>query len=417
MQMNYVEKAECLLDAGSLGNMNFTIIVAYRGDLTQKLLEAAFEFIQSEHQTLRTSLRWTDGDCSFSNTHASVPLRQLTYTDNSQWKMVAREDVRQKFQDEQLPLWRVSWLDGKNQGQLLITFHHAIADGVCGMALVDQLFSVLEQLKKGKNPQPLGFDGRGLRLESLNVLTDIDPEPEAAPEEREDKNYHTNFVLGELDSSATSRVISWAKANQVRLTAVLFAALLLAIRRVTKSTSPIIDASTVVNFRSFLSPMLPKGCMRLTRVCVITPVPINEFDDMANLAKFIHGDLHARLAAGEHIVNLKRIARRVQKQESAQSIWRRARVPDHLVILTNIGNLEFSGDYSELSIEKLFFIANIEPAFDSADNWILGANTFRHEMFLTLWYLEELVDESTAQQVLLEMKKILEGLQRIELER
>mgnify|MGYP003347241499 FL=1 len=73
--------------------------------------------------------------------------------------------------------------------------------------------------------------------------------------------------------------------------------------------------------------------------------------------------------------------------------------------------------YSELSIEKLFFIANIEPAFDSADNWILGANTFRHEMFLTLWYLEELVDESTAQQVLLEMKKILEGLQRIELER
>lgn len=407
MKMNFVEKAECLLDVGGSGNMSFTIIVAYRGHLSSQALQQALLFLQSEHQTLRITLHWSEGDCSFADTNANVPIRQLKYTHFSQWRQVAHEEVRQRFEDPALPLWRVAWLEGQLEGQLLLTFHHAIADGVCGMQLVNQLFSVLEQLSNGQSPQPLGCDSPSLSLDSLNGLTGVEPEPEVAPAPREDKNYHTDYILDEIDSGTTDRVIQWAKLQQVRLNAVLFAALLLAIRRVTQTTYPIVDASTVVNFRPFLDPVVPKAVMRLTRICVVTPVAMDEYDDMATLARFIHHDLYARLAAGEHVVNLKRLANRIKDCETSETIWRRARIPVHQVILTNVGSLGFTGAYGGLSIDKLFFVANVEPAFDSQDNWILGAVTLRGQMYLTLWYLEELVDETTAHKVLSEMKRIL----------
>lgn len=408
--MNYVEKAECFLDAGSMGNMNFTLIVVYRGNLTLQQLQRALKFLQSEHRMLRTALHWLDSGCEFVDTDSDVPIRRLVCADFNQWRSVAHEDVRQRFDDPLLPLWRVSWLEGQVGGQILLSFHHGIADGVCGMQLVNQLFSTLSQLANGLVPQPLGCDSMTLSLDSLNDLTDREPEPEAAPPAREDKNYHTDYVLYEIDAAATARIILWAKAREVRLNAVLFAALLLAIRRVTQTSHPVMDASTVVNFRPFLKPELSKEVMRLTRVCVVTPVEIDRFDGMADLAQYIHADLYARLEAGEHVVNLKRIANRVKRQESPREFWQRAITPEHLVILTNIGNLEFDGAYDGLSIEKLFFIANIEPAFQSPDNWILGSVTFRGQMFLTLWYLEELVDEATARQVTAEMNRILLAL-------
>lgn len=34
------------------------------------------------------------------------------------------------------PLWRISWLQGAEVGELLLTFHHAMADGLSAMALV-----------------------------------------------------------------------------------------------------------------------------------------------------------------------------------------------------------------------------------------------------------------------------------------
>jgi len=37
--MNVMEHAECLLDSGSSGNMNFTVIAAYRGPLDIQTLE------------------------------------------------------------------------------------------------------------------------------------------------------------------------------------------------------------------------------------------------------------------------------------------------------------------------------------------------------------------------------------------
>jgi hypothetical protein len=409
--MNAIERAECLLDAGSSGNMNFTVIVAYRGELQEQPLRQALAFLQAEHRLLRSSLQWSDQGCSFGDTTAAVPLRTLPYGGFEQWRQVAREDVRQRFADPALPLWRLSWLNGAGVGQLLLTFHHAIADGVCGMRLVDQLFSALEQLAQGQAPAPLGVvDVPHLPLDDLAGLSTMSAEPEAEPAPRQDRQLHTDYVLDHLDAAATAAVIAWARSQGIRVHSVLFATLLLAIRRVTGSDHPIVEANTVVNFRPFLQPELSSDVMRLTRICVVTPVPIEAIDDLTALAQFIHGDLYSRLEHGDHVRNVRRIMERVQRGESGADLWRRARIPEHQVILTNVGRIDWPGDYGTLSIERLFFIANVEPIFDSPDNWILGSLTYRDQLQLSLWYLEELVAEQTAIAVLAELRRLLTTL-------
>jgi hypothetical protein len=37
--VNVIERAECLLDSGSSGSMNFTVIAVYRGPLDAKTLK------------------------------------------------------------------------------------------------------------------------------------------------------------------------------------------------------------------------------------------------------------------------------------------------------------------------------------------------------------------------------------------
>jgi NRPS condensation-like uncharacterized protein len=54
--------------------------------------------------------------------------------------------LRQRFCGPSKPLWRITWLRGNDGGELLLTFHHAIADGLSAMALVQRLFTVLATL-------------------------------------------------------------------------------------------------------------------------------------------------------------------------------------------------------------------------------------------------------------------------------
>ena len=49
--MNALERAECLLDAGSSGNMNFTVIASYRGRLEPAGLQNALAALQGRAST------------------------------------------------------------------------------------------------------------------------------------------------------------------------------------------------------------------------------------------------------------------------------------------------------------------------------------------------------------------------------
>jgi hypothetical protein len=72
--MNVLERAECLLDAGSSGNMNFTVIVRYRGCLEASALRSALATVQAEHLLLRSTVRWQGDPHGGGGARGAPPL-------------------------------------------------------------------------------------------------------------------------------------------------------------------------------------------------------------------------------------------------------------------------------------------------------------------------------------------------------
>lgn len=337
-----------------------------------------------------------------------MPFNEHAYKGPDQWKEVVKKDLAGRFNKEHEPLWRISFLKGENEGQIIITFHHAIADGICAMQMMNHFYQICSQLLNNKEPKKVEYNTSLPKLETLYHLSLQEPVEDAPPPERVDKGYHTTFVKDTLDEVISSEVIKWSKAHEVKVHATLFAAYLQAIRRVINPNFKEFTAATAVNFRPFFNPPFSKEVLMLMRTIVAEKFPVSGNEDLSGLAKAINQSVHSQMDAGQHVLNLKELVNRLKRNPSPNELWCRAKLPANTVAVTNLGSLDFSGKYgSKLSLEELFFVANVEPFIDEPTNFVLGTFTFQGKTSLTLWFLEELVQDSLGQAILSEMKKIL----------
>ena len=163
--LNMFEDAEFRLDSASLGNLNFSVISSYKGNLNAELVQKGLKHLQKIHPLLRMSQNSTQKVTHFIETATSVPFKEYQYEGQDQWKSIVKRDLAERFNKLDTPLWRVILLKGEEEGQLLITFHHAIADGVCAMEMVNHLFRFFSDFKKGNL----------LEVSEFNQIPDLNP--------------------------------------------------------------------------------------------------------------------------------------------------------------------------------------------------------------------------------------------------
>ncbi|MCP9793251.1 hypothetical protein KBZ20_15065 [Vulcanococcus limneticus Candia 3F8] len=407
--MNVIERAECLLDSGSSGNMNFTVIAAYRGPLDIQTLEQGLKALQGQHRLLGSTLVWEGRSCHFSPTGQPVPVHVLPLPDNEAqaWKPATMAALRQRFDAAGQPLWRVSWLRGASQGQLLLTFHHAIADGLSAMALVQQLFQLLGALP-GTTAAP-AWAGNGeekaLNLEDTFATARYGAFPVQTLPERQDAGLSTGYVLEELSAEASRALLGWSRERGLRLNATLHAAFLQALVN-DGLLPPRTTAHTVVNLRGLAQPTLPWDLMRLLRVCVDTPIVVDPTAPLDGLALQLHGVLQQQLRNGAPIMALNTIAAAVADAPSPRQLWQRSWREGGLI--TNLGKVPVQAQHGIVELERLFFVANIEPiAMPDRPLAVLGALSFRERLMLTCFHIEQQLDEHQAMAVMADMKRRL----------
>jgi len=414
--MNLLERAECLLDRGSSGNMNFTVVAGYRGALEEPWLQQALAVLQAEHRLLRSTLVWEGEHCRFAPCAAPVAVTLLSWPDagtprasSQAWKPVARAALRQRFSGAGEPLWRISWLRGASSGELLLTFHHAIADGLSAMALVQRLFSLLAALAAGAAPSPQpDWDGVMPDLETCFAGPRPAPLPASELPERQDIGLSTSYGLEQLSAAASQALLAWSRQRGLRLNATLHAAFLQAL--VGAGALPAqTTATTVVNLRNLTAPALPWELMRLLRVCVDTPVVVDPEAPLALLAAELHGVLQRQLQEGAPLQALDAIAAALKDGPTAEQLWRRSWRRGGLI--TNLGRVPVAARHGAFTLERLFFVANVEPiALPDQPLVVLGALSFHGRISLTSFQIEQQLDDSRAAAVLAEMKRRLMAL-------
>ena len=412
--MNVIERAECLLDAGSSGTMNFTVIAEYRGTVDAATLQQALRRLQSDHQLLRSTLLWDGSDCVFAPTEAPVPLQRLPWpggtdpADAAQaWRPLARAALRQRFAGGGDPLWRLTWVVAADAGQLLLTFHHAIADGLSAMALVQQLFQLLAaDSDPDAAPAVAGWDRFTPDLHSAFACDRHGAFASNAMPERQDVGLATDFVLQELSPELSAAVLAWTRQRQLRLNATLLAAFLQALVAA-GVLPPLTTAATVVNLRNLVTPALPWELMRLLRVCVETPIAVDPAAPLDGLAAELHAVLQRQLSDGEPIQALNTIAASLADDPSPQQLWQRSWREGGLI--TNLGRVPVQQAHGALVLARLFFVANIEPiALPEQPLVVLGALSLADRLSLTCLYLEQQGSAEQARAVLADMARRLQ---------
>lgn len=419
IDLNSIERREWLNDRGSAGNINFSVISVYKGPITHQILEKALRILSQSHPLLRTTIKIEDQIPKFHELKdLNIPLEENTYTGLEQWREIAKRDLRQRFDKDYQPLWRVSFLKGEQEGQILLTFHHAIADGVCGVEIMNHLYKVLSALLLNQKPE-LQFDSSLPPLENLYRLIKKDPiqtvDPSAKTLETlavapKQSFKHTNFVMHVLDESLTKKVVQWGHQQNIKVHSILFAAFLKAFRLVKNPSFDQLEALTVVNYRPFFDPPVSRELTRALFSWASGNFKVKKDTNFLNLAKGIHQDLHGKLKEGEHVANLKTTSKLLETNLTPQEFLQQNKMPPNLLAVTNVGAVNFDGSYpcKELLMKDIFFVANCDPYCDYKDNAVLSILSFQNRIYLALLFVEELFAEEDARAVLRELNQVLD---------
>jgi Condensation domain len=104
------------------------------------------------------------------------------------WLEIAEGELLQKFSGEFAPLCRITLLQASekfDRNELIVTFHHAIADGISALHLIHELLSYYQQLVEGRSISPMDSLPLLPSLEQLlkKCLSEMNPVdfPQATP--------------------------------------------------------------------------------------------------------------------------------------------------------------------------------------------------------------------------------------------
>lgn len=126
--------------------MNFVFFAERSGHLDPRRIRASLAVIQDENPLLRARISWTAdrGLCFAPAAGAPIDL-ECHDVDADDWQFWIEHELAQPFAEEAAPLIRCRYLEmsSPQRSVLALVFHHAIADGRSGNALLHRLLDCI----------------------------------------------------------------------------------------------------------------------------------------------------------------------------------------------------------------------------------------------------------------------------------
>lgn len=386
-------KDQVLKDHGAgKDTTNFTVFASYAelgARLTRKIFTRGINCLAFSHPLLRTAFKVHGAEViQLLLKDYEVPIRYYSESgDPEEWRSIVKTDLSQRFSNDRKPAWRASLSRGEGRGTIFLTFHHAVADGEGGAAAMNQLFGFLAQLLERKWPKPMQLNLNLSKIDTLlppvetaGINKEIIPRPE---------NYEaccTDFIRLVFDADLTERIEDCSMGSQGKLTvhSLLYAAYLKAIVEVTKPPFHMFSASSIVSFRKELNAE-EWMCPLFTWLIIQADSTLRFME----LAEKIKADLHGRLEKGEHKKNAATTLERLKQNPKGKRLLAESKVGQNVVILSNIGKLNFTGDYGSLKMTAIDAAGGCSPYFDHSfisggKNMSLAVRTFQGRLRFVL---------------------------------
>jgi Condensation domain len=197
--------------------VHFSLVAEIQGTLDSARLEAALEQVRNRHAALRVGIV-DDAETGpmFCRTNNPIELNVLPVDKVANWCGVVESELSLPFSTFPGPLMRATVLSASDGASIVLTFHHAIVDGLSGTRILHDFMHalagdrlevlppapLLEEMIASAAPQPTVVEKM--------TFHDI---PKASRAAQESEKFAANVAIAEWDQEETSRLLRFCKAN------------------------------------------------------------------------------------------------------------------------------------------------------------------------------------------------------------
>ncbi|WP_296495213.1 condensation domain-containing protein [Rhodoferax sp.] len=302
--------------------MNFVVFAERRGQLEHGRIRSALDLLQQENLLLQASIHWTqeNGLCFAHAPGRPVELRCQSVTHEA-WQRTIEQQLSEPFDAATEPLMRCLYLEMPSPARsvLALCFHHAIADGRSGTALLRRLLSVMAArheppLRTGPSALPAmakvhparyrwseqADTARALKATLVADYRRHGPLPAIPWLASEAAERTPRFIRLSLPAEATRHLLAAARARGTTVHGALCAAQLLAQSRLQpglQATSFFL--SCPVDMRVHLEPVQPESPTGLFVSLISATFSVSADTDFWQLARDIITQTRLQIARGE----------------------------------------------------------------------------------------------------------------------
>ncbi|MGB8701647.1 MAG: condensation domain-containing protein [Thermosynechococcaceae cyanobacterium] len=340
--------------------VHFSLCAHLRGHFSIAQLRQSLVRLQQKHPLLRVRIEPDEmGRPRFVEQAVPLPLRIATRHDEQQWQREVETELSQSFDWATAPLARVVLLQTatgtETHSELIVTCHHAIADGMSVAYLMRDIVQGL-----GSEPEQVRALSDAPTLEQLTVpMAPVDsPEPFSSKQPAYNSTVSTrprpHFRTTWLPARLTQQLRDRSRAEHTSVHGVVSAAFLLSLARQRGDQASSLKCLSPINVRSHLSPSVSEA-----------------------LGLYIaYGLTHHDLSLGESIWDMARSLKAQLSEAAKPSQWMTdlsgrqtvaATCPDpHTVgqgmqqqygfdlLVTNLGQLNLAQPSGPVGIESLY---------------------------------------------------------------
>ena len=388
---------------------HFSLVAQVKGEFSLEKLKQTLHQVQQRHPLLRVRIAVDETDKPWLvEDSAQIPLRIVQRQSSQHWEREVERELGIPFVWTQAPLIRSVVVHSPNISELIVTCHHAIADGLSALYLIRDILSALANKNAAPQLEPLPLLPPVQNLissevhynsvsldptsDKVNLLNEENIQNQKAFQKAIFKNFdhhairttssYARLCSGSFSPETTQLLIFSCKQKQVSVHSAICAAFLMAIYRQNCSEqAQTLKCVSPINIRSYL-----------------TPVPEEDFGYYASVTLTLH-TLTPDLTLWDIAYSLKEQLNQAMKPETILGIiaqskaeigsnsnfqehWKNMAEPfSYELAVTNLGRLNIPQKFAELELQAIYGPVGQNGAKSAP---VVGVATLGNQLFFTL---------------------------------
>jgi hypothetical protein len=345
--------------------LHFSLCIKIIGKFSIAQLRQSLAQVQQQHPLLRTAIAIDHkGRPKFVEQSAEIPLRVVTKVYDRQWQRELEIELSQSFDWSVSPLARVVLLHSaanSESSELIVTFHHSIADGLSGAYLLQDIVKGLEtevsitshlsDYPPVEFLLPHQFRVEDLPSDAQLFQSELDLPPYSATASTRSQP-HVRTAL--LSSSLTKQLGDRCRKENTSVHGAISAAFLLTLARQKELAVPQLKCLSPISVRSHLHPAVEQA-VGLYITYGLTHHQLAADSSLWEVARSLKSQLSEAMQPHQLFGEFSPRQDVMSSCPDAQMVAQGMQMQyGYDLLVTNLGRLEIEQQFGSLRIEELY---------------------------------------------------------------